>query len=44
MTQGETSVKNVNTNEPNKLGDPDSPNICVFNEYGFIRGAFILPP
>ena len=40
LTQGETSVKNGKTNEPNKDGEPNSPNIPVLNNILFIDGAF----
>ena len=44
LNQGETSGKNGTTNEPNKHGDPNSPNMPILNEYVFIGGTFVLTP
>ena len=42
MTQGETFY--VNNTEPHKNGGPNFPNMTVLNGYGFIGGAFLIPP
>ena len=44
MTQGDTSGKNGKTNEPNKHGETNLPNITVLNEYLFIGATFLLTP
>ena len=44
MTQGETSGINGKTNETNKYGYPNSPQMLVLKKYGFIGDELILPP
>ena len=42
MTQVKTSGKNGKINDPNRHGEPNSPNIPVLNEYLFIGVMFLL--
>ena len=44
LTNNQTYVKTVDTNEPNQDGYPNAPNMTVLNENDIIDRTLLIPP